>query len=239
LEKEISEIFEGAGITRMDRDTVSARGAHAKLLDEVASGRSAILIGTQMVAKGHDLPSIGVVGVVLADYGLHMPDMRASERVFQVVMQVAGRAGRGDVPGEVVVQTYQPEHYALTFAAHHDYRGFYEAETQFRRELGYPPFSRLVLLTVKGVKLDKVEAGAAAAKKAFERAAKGTGVSVMGPAPAPVKRVRGKYRYNLLLRSKSVTKLHKVLDAGLAVLGGRDGLAACTLDVDVDPQSMV
>ncbi len=239
LEKELEALFEGVRLTRMDRDTVKARGAHARLMEEVASGRSGILLGTQMVAKGHDLPSIGVVGVVLADYGLHMPDFRAAERVFQVVMQVAGRAGRGEVPGEVVVQTYQPEHYALTFAAAHDYRGFYETETVFRKELGYPPYSRLVLLTVKGIKPEKVMAGADAAKKAFDRAAKGTGVSVMGPAPAPVKRVRGKYRYNIILRSKSVTKLHRVLDEGLAALGGRDGLSACTIDVDVDPQRMV
>lgn len=239
LEREIETLFTGVKLTRMDKDTVKARGAHARLLDEVASGRSGILIGTQMVTKGHDLPSIGIVGVVLADYGLHMPDFRAAERVFQVVMQVAGRAGRGDTPGEVVVQTYQPEHYALTFAAAHDYRGFYDTESAFRKELGYPPYSRLVLLTVKGIKPEKVMAGADAARKAFGLAAKGTGVSVMGPAPAPVKRVRGKYRYNLVLRSKSVTKLHRVLDAGLAALGGRDGLSACTLDVDVDPQSMV
>jgi len=238
LEKELAGLFGDVKTTRMDRDTVRKRGAHALLLDEVASGRSGILVGTQMVAKGHDLPSIGIVGVALADYGLHMPDFRASERVFQVVMQVAGRAGRGDVPGEVVVQTYQPEHYALTFAAAHDYRGFYEVESSFRKELGYPPFTRLVLVTVRGVKLDKVVAGAKSAKKSFDRAAEGTGVAVMGPAPAPVKRVRGKYRYNILLRSKSVTKLHRVLDAGLAALGGRDGLSACTLDVDVDPQSM-
>lgn len=239
LEKELAGLFSDVNITRMDRDTVRERGAHARLMDEVASGASGILLGTQMIAKGHDLPHVGLVGVVLADYGLHMPDFRAAERVFQVVMQVAGRAGRGDTPGEVVVQTFQPEHYSIRYAAAHDFQRFYKEESVFRRELGYPPYSRLVLLTIKGVKLDRVEAGAGRVKSVFEAAARGTGVSVMGPAPAPVKRVRGRYRYNVLLRSKSVIRLHRVLDAGLGTIGGRDGIEACTLDVDVDPQSMV
>jgi primosomal protein N' (replication factor Y) len=192
-----------------------------------------------MVSKGHDIAGIGLVGVVLADYGLHMPDFRASERTFQVVTQVAGRTGRGATPGEVIVQTYQPEHYSLVHAAKHDYRGFYEEEIKFRRELGYPPFSRLALLMVKGVKVEKAQAGADAASREFRAAAKGMGVEVLGPAPAPVKRARGKYRFFLVLKAPSSRKLHLVLEAGLKSLNEKKALPACTIEVDVDPQSMV
>jgi primosomal protein N' (replication factor Y) len=223
----------------MDRDTVRGRGAYARLLGEISSGTSSILLGTQMVAKGHDLPGIGLVGVVMADHGLNMPDFRAAERTFQVVTQVAGRSGRGDIPGEVVIQTYQPEHYAIRYAAGHDYKGFYEEELAFRKELGYPPFSRLALIIIKGVKPEKVKAGAGAAHKAFKDAAKGGGVEILGPAPAPVKRVRGKYRYFLMLKSVKTQALHKVIEAGLRTLAEKKLLPACTIEVDVDPQSMI
>jgi len=239
LERELAGLVEGVNITRMDKDTVKGRGAYSRLLDEVASGSSAILLGTQMVAKGHDLPGIGLVGVVMADYGLHLPDFRAAERVFQVVTQVAGRSGRGDIPGVVMVQTYQPEHYSLKYAKEHDYKGFYEEEIKYRGELGYPPFSRLVLLTVKAIKPERAEEGAKAAGREFRRASKGTGVEVLGPAPAAVKRVRGKYRFSILLKSTSATRLHDVLDKGLKSLNDNKALPACSIDVDVDPQNMV
>ncbi len=115
LEKEVEGLFEGIGITRIDRDTVKGPGGYGDLLDEVESGRSRVMLGTQMVAKGHDMPNIGLVGVVMADYGLHHPDFRAAERTFQVVTQAAGRSGRGDMPGEVIIQTHQPEHYSLMY----------------------------------------------------------------------------------------------------------------------------
>jgi primosomal protein N' (replication factor Y) len=239
LEREMEKLFEGAKVTRVDRDTVRERGAYARLLGEVSSGSSSILLGTQMVAKGHDLPGIGLVGVILADYGLHHPDFRAAERTFQVVTQVAGRCGRGDVPGEVIVQTYQPEHYSLTYAAKHDYKGFYEEELKYRRELGYPPFTRIALVEVKGVKPEKAKAGAEAVKKHMAAAAKGTGVEIMGPAPAPIKRVRGKYRWFVALKSASSTKLHAALSAGMKSLADNKALSGCSVEVDVDPQSMV
>jgi len=239
VQKELEKLFDSHKVTRVDKDTVKERGAYSRLLGEVASGESSILLGTQMVAKGHDMPGIGLVGVVLADSGLHHPDFRAAERTFQVVTQVAGRSGRGDVPGEVVIQTFQPEHYAIRHAAKHDYAGFYEEEIAFRKELGYPPFSRLALLVLKAVKQEKALAGAEAALRHFRLAAKGSGVEILGPAPAPVKRVRSKYRYFLVLKSPSATKLHKVLDAGLKSLTEKKALSACTIEVDVDPQSMV
>jgi primosomal protein N' (replication factor Y) len=239
LEREIEKLLEGNRITRVDRDTVKTMGSCARLFDEVATGRSSILLGTQMVAKGHDLPGIGLVGVVLADYGLHHPDFRAAERTFQVVTQVAGRSGRGDIPGEVVVQTYQPEHYSLLFASKHDYAGFYKEEIKFRRELNLPPFARLALLLIKAVKQEKAQAGAKAALRHFQNAARAGGVEILGPAPAPVKRARGKYRYFLVLKSSSSKKLHAVIEAGIKSLEDKKALSACTIEVDVDPQSMV
>ncbi|HLB24883.1 MAG TPA: primosomal protein N' [Nitrospirota bacterium] len=244
LERELGRLFPDDRITRVDRDTVRERDGYRKLLDEVATGESRILLGTQMVAKGHDLPGIGLVGVVMADYGLHHPDFRAAERTFQTVTQVAGRCGRGDVPGEVIVQTYQPEHYSLVHASKHDFCSFYEEEIKLRRELGYPPFSRLALAVVKGVKQEKAKAGADAALKHFKAAAKaaagaGGGVEILGPAPAPVKKARGKYRYFLVLKSASSKRLHEVIEAGLKSLEENKALPACTIEVDVDPQSMV
>jgi primosomal protein N' (replication factor Y) len=239
VEEELAALFPDVKLTRMDRDTITKRGAFRELLEEVASGRSGILVGTQLVAKGHDIPNIGLVGVVLADYGLHGADFRAAERVFQVVMQVAGRAGRGDHPGEVIVQTYSPEHYSLIFASKHDYKGFYDIEAEAREELSYPPFSRLALVSVKGVKDDKAKRGAEAAKTALTRAAKGTNVIILGPAPAPIRRVRGKYRYNILLKSKDVRPLHAVIDKAVKGLAESKALSGCRLDVDIDPQGMV
>lgn len=237
LEKEVEGLFEGIGITRIDRDTVKGPGGYGDLLDEVESGRSRVMLGTQMVAKGHDMPNIGLVGVVMADYGLHHPDFRAAERTFQVVTQAAGRSGRGDVPGEVIIQTHQPEHYSLTYASGHDYSGFYKEEIEFRRELGYPPFSRLALVIIKAVKKEKASEGANTAFKAFSDVS-GKSVSVMGPAPAPVRKGRGKYRFFVVLKSSSSQKLQKAINEGLKALKGEARLSGCSIELDVDPQSL-
>jgi len=238
LEGEIQALFPDVGVTRLDRDTVKRRGSYERLLGEVESGATSVLLGTQMVAKGHDIARIGLVGVVSADYGLNMPDFRAAERVFQTLTQVTGRSGRGDTPGESIIQTYQPDHYAITFAASGDYRGFFDVESVFRKELGYPPYTRMVMLTFKGVKEEKAKGGADAAGEIFTRLARGGKVEVLGPAPAPVKRVRGKYRFRLVLKSANTTALHKVLDAGLKALEEAKALPGCTVEVDVDPQGM-
>jgi primosomal protein N' (replication factor Y) (superfamily II helicase) len=239
LQRELERLFPDFKTSRIDKDSVAAGGGFVKLLDDVASGETKIVVGTQMVSKGHDMPGIGIVGVVLADYGLNQPDFRAAERTFQVVTQVAGRSGRGEVPGEVVVQTYRPEHYSLQCASRHDYKSFYDEEIVFRKELGLPPFSRLALVIVKGVKPEKAQDGAAAATGIFKKEARGKGVEVMGPAPAPVKRVRGKYRHFIMLRSKSHKKLHEVLEAGLKLIELNKAAPACKVEVDVDPQGMM
>ncbi|MGC2423367.1 MAG: primosomal protein N' [Nitrospirota bacterium] len=239
LQRELERLFPDFKTSRIDKDSVASGGGFVKLLDEVASGETKIVVGTQMVSKGHDMPGIGIVGVVLADYGLNQPDFRAAERTFQVVTQVAGRSGRGDVPGEVIVQTYRPEHYSLQCASRHDYKTFYDEEIIFRKDLSLPPFSRLALVIVKGVKPEKAGAGASASAEIFKKEARGKGVEVMGPAPAPVKRVRGKYRHFITLRSKSHKKLHEVLEAGLKLIEQNKAAPACKVEVDVDPQSMI
>ncbi len=239
LQRELERLFPDFSTSRIDRDSIAQGGGFVKLLDDVASGETKIVVGTQMVSKGHDLPGIGLVGVVLADYGLNQPDFRASERTFQVVTQVAGRSGRGDIPGEVVVQTYRPEHYSLQCASRHDYKSFYEEEIIFRKDLNLPPFSRLALVAVKGVKPEKAQAGAAGAADILKNEAQGRGVDVIGPAPAPVFRVRGKYRYFITLRSKSHKKLHEVLEAGLRLIEQKKAAPACRVDVDIDPQGMM
>src|SRR5690606_38662189 len=165
-----------------------------------------------MVTKGHDIPSVTLVGVVLADQSLAFPDFRASERTFQLLAQVAGRAGRGEAAGRVVVQTYSPEHHAVRFAAAHDYRGFYEAELQDRRELGYAPFGHLIAFRLSGVDEDAVlQASNGLAAVARRHAAVREGkVGLLGPAPAPVKRVRNRFRYRLLLRGADRAPLRAV-----------------------------
>ncbi len=239
LQRELMRLFPDLSVSRIDKDSIAQGGGFVKLLDSVACGETRIVVGTQMVSKGHDLPGIGLVGVALADYGLNQPDFRAAERTFQVMTQVAGRSGRGDIPGEVIIQTYMPEHYSIECASRHDYRSFYAEEIKLRRELNLPPFSRLALVVVRGVKPEKAQSGAAGASEIFKNEARGRGVEVIGPAPAPVFRVRGKYRYFITLRSKSHGKLHEVLDAGLKLIEHKKAAPACKVEVDVDPQGVM
>ena len=192
-------------------------------------------MGTQMVAKGHDFPGVTLVGVVNADLTLNFPDFRSAERTFALLTQVAGRAGRGERPGRVLVQTWSPEHYAVACAARHDYAGFYEQEIAFRRELGYPPFGHLVNLVLSGVDGEKV--ASAAAFLAGELLPGAGEAEVLGPAPCPLSRLRGKSRYQVLLKSAARPPLRRLL----AVLDGlrRKIPAGVALAVDVDPLDML
>jgi primosomal protein N' (replication factor Y) len=238
LEAELHAAFPQARIARLDRDTAAADGVSA-LLDRLRRGEIDILVGTQMVTKGHDLPGVTLVGAVLAEQSLAFPDFRAAERTFQLLTQVAGRAGRGDRPGRVIFQSFQPDHYALKFARTHDYLGFCRAEMRARKELGYPPFSRLVAV--------RVDAGSASEtqRRAHELAKLAQGhpavqsgtVALLGPAPAPIERLRGRYRYRFLLRSQDRGALREV--AKLLVRRIDEGLAPARASLDVDPVSML
>jgi len=222
-----------ARVARLDSDVAPGRASEA-ILDRVRSGETNVLVGTQLVTKGHDLPGVSLVGVLLADASLHFPDFRATERTFQLLTQVAGRAGRGDVEGEVVIQTFNPGHPAIRFAAAHDYEAFYRFEMAARRELSYPPLSRLAAIRMSAREEPKVKAEAeriAAFAHRLPEVQRGQ-VSVLGPAPAPIEMVRGRYRYRLLLRGLDRQPLRRVLSQLVKPVDAVRGDIRASFDVD-------
>jgi primosomal protein N' (replication factor Y) len=239
VESEIARRFPGARVGRLDRDTTASKGAHQRILDAWCAGALDVLVGTQMVAKGHDVPAVTLVGVLLADVALGMPDFRAAERAFQLLTQVAGRAGRGDAPGRVLVQTYRPEHHSLVAAAAHDYANFAPRELTLRRELGYPPFARLAILRLEGTDSAATEAAAVDLATRARVVAGSAAVLVRGPAPAPLERLRGRYRWQVLLSSVSARALHAVIRVLVSGSQSRLRGRAIRLVVDIDPISML
>lgn len=231
-EERLSEIFPGARIGRMDRDTVRSRMDMERMLARLHSGEINLLVGTQMIAKGHDIHGVTVVGVVGCDHALGLPDFRAAERVFQLLTQVSGRAGRGDAPGRVVVQTYHPDHYAVKFAAQHDYLGFVDKEMQFRRWMHYPPFTALSNLVLQSERLEEVTAWAAQLGKWFA-AAGIPGLRVLGPAAAPIARIKRIYRFHFILKAEKRTVLSRALYAMLRE-SERLGIPRRQVGIDVD-----
>jgi len=235
LEDTLAAAFPLARVARLDRDVASGKGVE-KILARVRAREVDLLVGTQMVTKGHDLPHVTLVGVINADAALSIPDFRASERGFQLLVQVAGRAGRGDSPGRVLVQTYDPEQPAIVFAANHDVDGFIERELLDRQELGYPPYSRVALVRVEAVVEEDARAATARLADAA-RSANIADVDVMGPAPAPLARLRNRYRYRVMLRSKDRKALRTVLaavDVARAELPSKIRVA-----FDVDPMQLL
>ncbi len=221
------------GAHRLDRDVATGRNVEA-VLERVRAREVDILVGTQMVTKGHDLPNVTLVGVINADAALSIPDFRASERTFQLLVQVAGRAGRGDVPGRVLVQTWDPEHPAVALAARHDVDSFLERELVDRRELGYPPLTRCALVRVDS--LDESEAREACIQLAVvARACEATRageVLVQGPAPAPIARVRNRFRFRVMLRASARPPLRAVLSAIEEARGSLPRGVRASIDVD-------
>jgi primosomal protein N' (replication factor Y) len=237
VEARVRAEWPDARVARMDRDTTSSKWAHDTLLNAMRRGDADVLVGTQMVAKGHDLPNVTLVGIVNADVGLSLPDFRAAERIFQLLTQAAGRAGRGDRPGEVILQTRRPEHDVLAFAQRHDVAGFYQREIERRRELGYPPFGRLAILLISGAQ----EAQVIDAAKRLARAAateSAAGGSVLGPAPAPLWRLKGRHRWQLVLKGPQGPGVRQTARA-LMARAGTDLPRGVRIDVDVDPQHVL
>ncbi|HKW44454.1 MAG TPA: primosomal protein N' [Candidatus Eremiobacteraceae bacterium] len=229
VEEEARALFPSARIVRMDADTTGARGAHRELLRSFGDGGD-ILIGTQMIAKGLDFPTVTVVGVIAADVDLHRPDFRAAERTFALLTQVAGRAGRASPGSSVIVQTYSPDHYAVTHAARHDYESFARRELAMRRELGYPPFGRLAYIGIAAV--DAAAAESAAARLAGMLRTEFPGVQTLGPAPDPLPKARGEYRLRIALKSRSLDSL---LDAAHAAHAARS-LGDVRVTITVEPR---
>ena len=203
VEEEVRKAFPEARTLRWDRDVTRGRDSHEAILARFLAHEADVLIGTQMIAKGLDIPLVTLVGVITADIALHLPDFRAGERTFQLLEQVAGRAGRGPRGGRVVIQTYTPEHHAIQAVKGHDYEAMYQREVEFRRNLGYPPFGRLVRLTYAhtGAEYSQLQAAAMVRKLTEERDRRGLpNLDILGPAPAFVARVRGRWRWNVVLR---------------------------------------
>jgi primosomal protein N' (replication factor Y) len=231
-EVRLGEIFPDARIGRMDRDTVRGRYDLERLLARLQSGEINLLVGTQMIAKGHDIHGVTLVGVVGCDHALSMPDFRAAERVFQLMTQVSGRAGRGELPGRVVVQTYYPDHYAILAASHHDYAAFVERELKYRRWMHYPPFGVLANVLVQSPKLEEAAGWSALLGKWFEKNAV-EGVRVLGPCTAPIARIKGVYRFHMILKAASRRALNAALRGMLAQADAAQ-IPRRNLIVDVD-----
>ncbi len=232
LEELLHGMFPQARIGRLDRDTVRGREDFERALNALNEGELDMLVGTQMIAKGHDVHGVTLVGVVGADTALGLPDFRAAERTFQLLTQVAGRAGRGNSPGKVVLQTYFPDHYAVQFAARHDFAGFYDKELQFRSWMHYPPYSAIANVIVRSEKLDEALAWSGEIGRWFEKT-RHEGIRVLGPAAAPITRLKRDYRYHFILKSPSREKMNALLRAMLAEAAVRK-IPRTQIIVDVD-----
>jgi primosomal protein N' (replication factor Y) len=237
----LKRIVPTARVARLDRDTTVKRGSQEELIRRWEKGQIDILVGTQMITKGHDVSGVTLVGALLADLSLNLPDFRASERTYQLLSQVAGRSGRGDIPGLVLIQTYAPDHYAIQYLLKHDYKGFFDTESEYRRALNYPPFSRLISLRFDGPKMEEVEKQA----KALTHRLRGLQASkpnyreeieMLGPAPAPIEKLRNRYRWQLLLKCKQSSTL---LEFANHARNLGPSTRSVRLHIDVDPYSML
>jgi len=237
LEHLLHGMFPQARIARLDRDTVRGRDDLEHVLSKLQAREVDLLVGTQMIAKGHDIPNVTLVGVVGSDAALGFPDFRAAERTFQLLTQVAGRAGRGETPGKVVLQTFFPDHYAIQFAAAHDYKGFYEKEARFRSWMHYPPFNAVSNVLVRSPKLDEAITWSGILGKWFQ-STRLEGVRVMGPAAAPIVRLKTEYRYHFLLKSAGRERMNSTLRAMIEHAVEKK-IPRTNLVVDVDALSVV
>jgi primosomal protein N' (replication factor Y) (superfamily II helicase) len=237
LEDRLHGLFPSARIGRMDRDTVRGKADFERMLSSFDNGELDLLVGTQMIAKGHDIHGVTLVGVVGADFALGFPDFRAAERTFQLLTQVAGRAGRGDTPGEVILQTYSPEHYAIQYAAKHDYAAFFEKELQFRRWMHYPPFTAIANVLVRSDNLAHALRWSGEIGKWFDKN-KTNGLRVMGPAVAPLSRLKGDHRYHFVLKSASRPALNESLRK-LVSFSAVQKIPRTNLVIDVDAISLM
>jgi primosomal protein N' (replication factor Y) len=233
LEADLRALFPDARVARVDRDTIQRRGEMARILAQVTRGEIDVLVGTQMIAKGHDFPAVTLVGVVSADVGLGLADFRAAERTFQLITQVVGRAGRGTTPGEAIVQSIYPDHYSIRAAAAQDYEAFYTREIEYRGKMHYPPVVGLINVVVKGKSLEQAMADAmdlASRVRRDDRHGR-----VIGPAPAALSKVKDEYRVQFFIKGAQRRNLRRALERALA---DRPDLRRKVI-VDVDPVSVM
>ena len=225
-------------VHRLDRDTTRRRGAFEKLLGEFASGDIDLMVGTQMIAKGHDFHNVTLVCVISVDTGLGMPDFRAAERTFQLLTQVAGRAGRGEKPGRVLIQSFHTDHYALEFARLQDYERFYDHEIAFRRSMHYPPLVALINVLIRHADLNKAAATAAELVRQIKLADADKVLRVLGPAPAPLARLRNEHRLQILIKTRNRRQAREALDAAMDALTAA-GHDLKMITVEVDPVNLM
>lgn len=238
IEALLKGLYPEMRIARLDRDTTRRRGAFEKVLGEFGMGEIDLLVGTQMIAKGHDFHNVTLVCVISVDAALGMPDFRSAERTFQLLTQVAGRAGRGDKPGRVLIQSYHPEHYALQYAAAQNYDKFYEHEIHYRQEMRYPPFALLINLLVRHPELPKAAATAAEVVRQLKAADGERVLRVLGPAPAPLARIRGEHRLQVLIKTRQRREAREALDAAMSALR-ENGFDSRLVTIDMDPVSLM
>jgi primosomal protein N' (replication factor Y) len=236
VEDLVRSALPGARIERMDRDTIRGRGAHERVLRRFAAGEIDVLVGTQMIAKGHDFPRVTLVGVLSADQALGLPDFRSAERAFQLLTQVAGRAGRGNLPGTVIAQAFDADHPVLRLAATQDYEAFFEREMRYRRALRYPPLSGLVQILVSDAEQGRARRFGTELVSAL-RQVEPTRLLLAGPGPAPVERLKGRFREQILARGAGKRRLVEAVGRALEAVEGRVPRRA--LQVDVDPLSLL
>jgi primosomal protein N' (replication factor Y) len=237
IESDLRELFGTARIGRIDRDTMKHVRDFERVLGGFRRGEIDILVGTQMIAKGHDFPLVTLVGVLAADAALSLPDFRAAERTFQLLTQVAGRSGRGDRPGEVIIQSYFPDHYTFQLACTQRFEEFYARESRYRQAMFYPPFTALAGLVVTDRDKERASREARAVAD-FLDGARGDSVRILGPAPAPLERVKRLHRYQLLIKAASRSTLHRLLVELRGYLDGKK-LGATRILIDVDPTSLL
>lgn len=236
VHEELATLLPSARVAKLDRDSASTISDYVEILQRVREGAIDILVGTQMIAKGHDLPNVTFVGIVDCDVGLHMPDFRAAERGFQLLTQVAGRAGRRSTAGQIVLQTRVPKHPSLAMTVASNYRGFAEQELQLRQTLGYPPFQKLLRILVSAEDPSVALSQASHLVRHAEQLAAAHPCTILGPAPAPIERARGLWRYHILLKSNSIATLHTIMQR---LKWESDALKSSRIAFDLDPYDML
>jgi len=235
VEKMLYRTLKDVQVLRMDSDTTRKKHSHSQILNDFRRCKADILLGTQMVAKGLDFPNVTLVGILDADVSLHLQDFRAAEQTFQIITQVAGRAGRGEIPGEVYIQTMTPNHPAIISASRQDYEKFYHDEIKFRTQLGYPPLTRLVKIEIHDEKESIAEEAAIKTADALKKNLLPS-IELLGPAPAPIARIKGRYRYQLFLKSADVSAVFRLLEIYSADLKFK---STTKIAIDVDPVGLL
>jgi primosomal protein N' (replication factor Y) len=235
VEQQLHDLFPAARIGRVDRDSIRRKGALTSLLTRFGAGELDVLVGTQMIAKGHDFPRVTLVGVISADVGLGLADFRAAERTFQLLTQVAGRAGRGERPGQAIVQTLYPEHYSIQLACQQDYPAFFERELKYRRGMRYPPTVALVNVVVRGRSFEDAMGTAVDVVRRLEPAAASSNFAILGPAPAPLGRLRGEHRVQFFLKGTRRAEMRSALKTVLTAMPE----IRRRVTIDVDPLTVL